>query len=311
VLLLEHDADAYAELLAFCKRLGLIALPCAAAHATEMLEQHKDLGGVLLADDLPCDEGTPIQLASTLHRLRPELPIFLRRSDTSALDESTIAVVAQAWPTGDLATLETAVERYLFSLRYPTVLVDGLVEMTQSSISAMFPNAELTNDPPYVVRDRIIMGQVSALIPLESQFCRGYMMLQCDERQLRQGLKQGFAYEGTGGDLGFRDLNQVLGELTNLVWGAFKNRYVHPTLTNSLQVQVPIVINHEQKYISFGAEDPQLCLRWHLTDPRRPGMPALTIVQRVIFNLYWSPDAFMEAAERPPESGAAGVLEFF
>jgi hypothetical protein len=34
-------------------------------------------------------------------------------------------------------------------------------------------------------------------------------------------------------------------------------------------------------------------------------------VQRVIFNLHWSPEAFAEAAEKPPEAGAAGVLEFF
>lgn len=311
VLLLDHDADAYCELMAFCNRLGLIALPCTSALAISLLEQHKDLGGVLLAEDLPCEDGTPMQLARTLHRMRPELPIFLRRTEIRPLDEDERAIVAEAWPTGDLATLEAAVERFLFSLRYPPLLVDGLVEMTQSSISAMFPHAEVTNDPPYVVRDRIIFGQVSTLIPLESHWCRGYMMLQCEERALRQGLKQGFAWEGTGGDLGFRDLNQVLGELTNLIWGAFKNRYVHPQEPNPLQVQVPIVINHEQKYISFGAEDPQLCLRWQLTDPRRPGMPALIIVQRMIFNLHWSPDAFAEVADQPPDAGAAGVLEFF
>lgn len=311
VLLLEHDADAYCELKAFCARLGLIAMPCTAAQAIGLLEQHKDLGGVMLAEDLPCEDGTTMQLARTLHRMRPELPIFLRRTEIRPLSDDEQQAVAETWPTGDLTRLEAAVERYLFSLRYPPLLVDGLVEMTQSSISSMFPHAEVSCDPPYVVRDRIIFGQVSTLMPMESHWCRGFMMLQCDERDLRRSLKQGIAWEGTGGDLGFRDLNHVMGELTNLIWGAFKNRYVRPDVPNPLRVQVPIVINHEQKYISFGAEDAQLCLCWHLVDPRRPGMPALTIVQRLIFNLDWSPEAFADVAERPPEAGAAGVLEFF
>ena len=117
---------------------------------------------------------------------------------------------------------------------------------------------------------RIIFGQVSTLIALESTWCRGYMMLQTEEHALRQGLLQGFGYEGVGGDLNFRELNHVLGETTNLIWGAFKNRYIPPKAFAKAQTQVPIVINHQHKYITFGSPDPQLCIRYQLRDKNRP-----------------------------------------
>jgi len=311
VLLLEHDADAYADLLAFCERLGLIVLPCTALDAKAMLDRHKDLGGVLLAEDLPCEDGDAWALARNLHRVRPELPVFLRRTSDAPPPDSATGSIAQAWVSGDIDALEAAVNRWLFSLRYPPTLVSGIVELTRHSVASMFPYAEVTNDPPYVVRDRIIFGQLSTLIPLESHWCRGYMMLQCDERALRQGLMQGFSFEGAGGDLSFRDLTALMAEVTNLIWGAFKNQYAPPEAVAPVLVQVPVVINHEQKYISFGNEDPQLCLRWHLTDPRRPGLPPFTIVQRMIFNLWWSPEGFEELAAAPPLAGPTGVLELF
>ena len=54
VLLLEHDPGQYQALLDFCDRMGLMALPRTAVDAVATLGQHKDLGGVLLAEDLPC-----------------------------------------------------------------------------------------------------------------------------------------------------------------------------------------------------------------------------------------------------------------
>ena len=58
--------------------------------------------------------------------------------------------------------------------------------------------------------------------------------------------------------------------------------------------QIPIVINHEHKFISFGSQDPQLCFRYTLTDPADPTGPPTHLYQRFIFNLSWSPDDFKE-----------------
>lgn len=309
VLLLEHDPRHYQVLWDCTLSLGLVALPRSATDALATLAQHKDLGGVLLAEDLPCESGDALTLACAIHRQRPELPIFLRRSGTTPLADNVAAAVAHVWT--DLDTLREAVEKSLFRLRYPAELVDGIVALTNGALRSMFPHAKVDNEAPYVVHDRIIFGQVSTLIPLESTWCRGYMMLQTEESALRQGMLQGFSYEGVGGDLNFRELNHLLGETTNLIWGAFKNRYIPPEAFATQQTQVPIVINHEQKYISFGSLDPQLCIRYQLSDPRRPGLPPLVIVQRLIFNLLWSPERFTEIS-RPGEAPAAtGELELF
>jgi hypothetical protein len=310
VLLLEHDADHYPRLLEFCERLGLITVPRSAADALEALGQHKDLGGVLLAEDLPCDGPDSLRLALALHRQRPELPIFLRRTSQRELTSEEARAVTHPWPSGDIEALRVQIDRSLFGLRYPTTLVHGIVDLTTNAIRSMFPNAQVESEPPYVVHDRIIYGQVSTLIALESTWCRGYMMLQTEEGALRQGMAQGMGYEGVGGDLGFRELNNLLGETTNLIWGAFKNRYIPPEAFANQQTQVPIVINHEQKYISFGSQDPQLCIRYLLTDHRRPRQPPLTIVQRFIFNLLFVPEAFVEFSAGS-NTASTGELEFF
>jgi hypothetical protein len=311
VLLLEHDPEQYQILSEFCQSMGLMALPRSASDALATLAQHKDLGGVLLADDLPCDEGDALQLARAIHKLRPELPIFLRRSSDSELTPAQQLVVRHRWVTGDLAQLRAAIEHAIFSLSYPRSLVQGISDLTCESLVAMFPNAKVLAESPYVVHDRIIHGEVSTLIPIESTWCRGYMMLQTEENALRQGLIQGFSYEGVGGDLNFRELNNMLGETTNLIWGAFKNRYIPPQELSKQQTQVPIVINHAHKYISFGSQDPQLCLRYQLSDPARPGMPPLVIVQRVIFNLHWSPEEFADFEAHATKAGPTGELDLF
>jgi hypothetical protein len=311
VLLLEHDPAQYQCLLDICDEMGLMALPRTANDAVATLGQHKDLGGVLLAEDLPCDTGDCWSLAATIHKLRPELPIFLRRTSPRPLTDAEQLTVRHAWVTGSIEDLRANVSSSIFSLRYPKALVDGVVDLTCTAMRSMFPHANVSAEAPYVVHDRIIFGQVSTLIPLESTWCRGYMMLQTEEHALRQGLIQGFGYEGVGGDLNFRELNHLLGETTNLIWGAFKNRYIPPKAFANQQTQVPIVINHEHKYISFGSQDPQLCVRYQLSDPRRPGMPPLTIVQRLIFNLHWSPEQFAEFADAPSETGTTGELELF
>ena len=159
---------------------------------------------------------------------------------------------------------------------------------------------------------RLIYGEVYSLIPLEASWCRGYMMLQIEERSLRRlQLHQLADMEQIHKD-SVRAINNVFSEMTNLVWGAFKNRFIsYDDNTLAKMTQVPIVINHSHKYISFGSPDPQLCLRYQLTDPNRPELDPLMIVQRFIFNLHWSPEQFAEFAASAPESGPTGELDLF
>ncbi|MBT0570622.1 chemotaxis protein CheX [Curvibacter sp. CHRR-16] len=312
VLLLEHDPTQCRQLSSFCHEVGLLPLLRTSHDALRALEEHKDLAGVLLAEDLPCGADDGLVLALAIHRQRPELPIFLRRTADKPLSVAQAQAIRFAWKVGELEQLRASVDRAIFSLRYPAELVQGIIDLTCQAMRSMFPNAHVDAEAPYVVHDRIIHGEVSTIIPIESTWCRGFMMLQTEESALRQGMVQGFSFEGMGGDLNFRELNNMLGETTNLIWGAFKNRYIPPEAFANQQTQVPIVINHAHKYISFGSPDPQLCIRYQLTDPARPELVPLVIVQRFIFNLLWSPEAFsVYSAASSASTVATGELDLF
>ena len=168
----------------------------------------------------------------------------------------------------------------------------GITEMTLSSLQTLFKHCTVEVEAPYLVKDRIIYGEVFSMIGIESNWCRGYMMLQTEEARLLDIMQP---VDGKAAPaLTFRDLNSVLGEATNLIWGSFKNRYVGDgeTMSGLAQTQVPIIINHQRRYISFGSEDPQLCLKYNLmANGKTESVP---IYQRFVFNLSWSPDQFSE-----------------
>ena len=136
------------------------------------------------------------------------------------------------------------------------------------------------------------------------------MMLQAAEEAMLEMIGQGNFADGEA--VTFRELNNVLGEATNLVWGSFKNRYAGDGNGRSSisQTQVPIVINHHRSYISFGSEDPQLCLKYTLRQRDRAEAPPVSIFQRFVFNLNWSPDDFKEAPS-VESLVSAGELELF
>ena len=108
VLLLEHDPQQCKVLTDFCDSVGLVPLLRTSHDALNCLEQHKDLAGVLLAEDLPCGTRDALHLAESIHRLRPELPIFLRRTAGGDLDALYREFIRYPWPTGDICLLYTS-----------------------------------------------------------------------------------------------------------------------------------------------------------------------------------------------------------
>lgn len=191
---------------------------------------------------------------------------------------------------------------------YPEALVRGMIDITEGVFRGLFgDDIALTCESPSVVRDRIIFGEVFSLIPLESAWCRGYMMMQAEQVPFMQLLEHTGRCEGPAG---FRELNGMLGEMTNLIWGAFKNRYLgEASAADRAQVQVPLLINHKQKYISFGTDNPQLCFVYRIADPVDARI--VTLHQHFVFSLNWSPEAFREATPATAAPVETGALELF
>jgi hypothetical protein len=205
-----------------------------------------------------------------------------------------------------MSGLSKVIDEYIFSLVYPNTLVRGISEITESVLTNQFKHLVTRWDTPYIVRDRVIFGEVFSLIPLESSWCRGYMMLQIEEDAVMSILNRDEMFPASS----FREVNSLLGEITNLIWGAFKNRYIGDTaVTSGNQIQVPLVVNHKRKYISFGTENPQLCFLYTLADEETGAV--VKLYQRFIFNLSWSPEDFKEITHDTSELIESGELEFF
>ena len=307
VLILEHDPAATERLKSFCDAHDLVGLRAQADTVLSVLKSNVDLGGIFLSEEHGVAEAPGLALAHAIHALRPELPIFWRQRTKSALAEPDRGAVRAAYTTDTIDDLAPVIAESIFCLVYPNALVRGITEISVAALQSLFRGREIRTETPFVVRDRLIHGEVFTLIPLESSWCRGYMMLQTEEDAMRATL----GLESDEPSLDFRELNNTLGEATNLIWGAFKNRYVNYADGPAHLTQIPIVINHRHKYISFGSQDPQLCFRYTLVDPARPDAAPTQVWQRFIFNLSWSPDDFKENSASVEDLFESGELEMF
>ena len=308
ILVLDNSA-VYAPLIKnFCDENNLVPLKVRNGSVMSVLQTNIDLGGILYSEDYGGSVTRNMEIAAKIHATRPELPIILRREKQATLEdlpEAARHTFCAAYVAQDMGALRKVIEEYIFCLMYPNALLRGISEITESVLKAQCRSLNVFMDTPYIVRDRVIFGELFSLIQLESSWCRGYMMLQTEEAPFIELLGQ-----SGGSSVTFRDVNDLLSEITNLIWGAFKNRYIGDQGGRAVtQVQVPLIVNHKHKYISFGTENPQLCFRFTLSDPESGRSTA--IYARYVFNLSWSPDDFKEIPQEVAGLVESGALEMF
>jgi hypothetical protein len=312
VLILDESADCLLRIKAFCDANNLVSLRAQSESVMAVLRSNVDLGAIFLAEDYGAEGFVGLSLAREIHDVRPELPIFLRRAELGSLDDLSAldrGLFSKAYTISGIEALAPVISECIFCQVYPNGLVRGITEITRLALESQFKGVEVSTEAPYIVRDRIIYGELFTLIPLESNWCRGYMMLQTQEQPL-VGFVESDKTHIVADAVSFRDINHVLGEVTNLIWGAFKNRFVAYEALEGRLSQVPIVVNHLHRYISFGSEDPQLCFKYTLSDPLGVSQP-LVIYQRFVFNLSWSPEKFKENETLVEDLFDSGELEIF
>lgn len=315
VLVLDSDAGCYDRIKAFCDANNLVGLKVQADNIMAVLKSNVDLGAILLSENFAEDAFGGIVLAREIHEARPELPIFLRREKSGILYDLPQAdrkSFVTAYTIDDIADLRAVIDDCIFCLVYPNALVRGISEMSRSALESQFKGMTIEIETPYIVRDRIIFGEIFTLIPIESAWCRGYMTIQAEEASLLQLVQTSRTYMAPEDGDDFRNLNGILGEITNLIWGAFKNRYVDGNMSRHVHLaQVPIVINHLHRYISFGSINPQLCFKCTLTDKDDSAALPVVLYQRFVFNLNWSPEDFIENQRSVDDLVDSGELELF
>lgn len=302
----------------FCDENGLVCLKFNSKNVMTVLRSNIDLGAILLAENYYESIAETIELAHKINVERPELPIILRITTTSNFDnlpEKQKKLFCATYNIDDISPLQKVLDDYIFSMVYPNALVRGISEFTINTLKNLnvllkkHNNFKIITETPYIVRDRIIFGEVCSLIPLESSWCRGYMMLQTQEDSILTFLGQNELKEDEE-PISFRTVNNILGELTNLLWGAFKTHFISFDDTGpSFPSEVPLVINHQHKYISFGSTNPHLCFKYTLVDESKN--LSIPIYQWFVFNLYWSPENFKEIKASVDDFMDSGELELF
>lgn len=311
VMVLETDPDCLEQLKRFCDTEGLIGVRVNPGHVVTVLGSTLDLGALILAETYCGTLEDTLKLAQHIRQSRPELPLFLRRETPSghAQARELENLANGVYRREDITPLKVSLNQYLFSMLYPDSMVHGIMELSLNALSHQFAGLSVSCRTPSLVKDRIIFGEVFTLIPLESSWFKGYMLLQTSEAGIMQ-LASGNNESGWSNLTGFRSVNNILSEITNLIWGAFKNRYIPADDPGTLSpVQVPIVINHAHHYVSFGSDHPHLCFEYtlknHLDEEQ------VSFQQWFVFNLNWSPDQFREIPETMADLVESGELELF
>lgn len=314
VLVLDTHQEHRRAIHDLCASQSLVCVTASRSRLMTVLRSNVDLGAILCAEDYAGSTEETVMLAQQIREARPELPIVVRRStsaDFDGLPEGSSQVYCAAYSLAVPDSLRAFTEAYIFSLEYPNALVRGIGEITEEVLRSQFPGLTVRMDAPYIVRDRIIYGELFTLIPLDSNWCRGYMQIQAEEAPILDWLTAHNTVDAYGESAAsFRYVNSLLGETTNLIWGAFKNRYIGDAAGfTGTRVQVPIIVNHKHRYISFGTDNPQLTFRYTLHDPST-GTDIL-LQERFVFNLSWAPEDFAEIVQEAAELQSAGEIDFF
>jgi CheY-specific phosphatase CheX len=313
VLVLDDDEAIHPLTKAFCDENGLVPVKTTDENPLSVLRSNVDLGAILLWENFNHRPGRGIVIARQIHGVRPELPIFLRRDASTKLDgidEGDHRLFRAVYTAKKMDRLRDAIGESLFSRVYPTPLVRGITEVTRAALEGQFKYLSVEHDAPCLVKDRIIYGQLFSMIPLESSWCRGYMMLQTEEQPLLKFMSCN-TFGHVAEEIDFRELNNLLGEATNMVWGAFKNRFIVDAPDTTRLTQVPIIVNHQHRYISFGSEDLLLCVKYRLFDKRDASRGHIVLYQWFAFSLSWSPDKFKENLPSVDSLFDSGELELF
>jgi len=276
----------------------------------EILISNVELGAIFLTEAPDCNGITGLELCTKIHQERPELPIFLRRTKDTILDDEVQNAIAGSYVTNNIHKLNELINEYICSMYYPVELAQGFQEISIKAFESLMPGSEIRCDYPYLVKDQIIYGELFSLIPLESDWCRGYMMLQTTENEILELIRSGQTAIHTNRPSRY-EINSILNEATNMIWGSVKSRYfANADADADNRTHVPIIVNHAHKHISFGSTEPQLCFKYTVHDPEHK-FQNFTLHQRLIFNLNWSPEKFAESDKIIEEFVEGGELEFF
>jgi len=244
-----------------------------------------------------------VQAFEYLDYNRPTLPIFF--NDAEGDIESFSDYEHHFFYGIEQDNLTEPLNELLYKRVFPQAFIESVIDVTKEAVAHEFITMEFSQTEACLVTESILYGQVFSLIPVESEWYRGYLIQQSTEKEILQMIAEGKT-QLSRQQLNFRDVNIIIGESTNLVWGGLKRKFASGFLGNSdFLMQVPLIVNHKRKYISFGSTEPHLCLSITLKD--RESGREVKLIQRLVFHLNWQADNCPAISDEQED----GEIEFF
>ena len=142
------------------------------------------------------------------------------------------------------------IRRYIFS-RYPTTVIKDIIEQTTGVIRETLSRVDVQCDSPFLISDKIVDGEVMSLMRIESEWCRGYMMLESEEACIASLINgERLNAPGNLGELSdYQRIHSTMSELTNPVWGKLKVCFMTYAAKNlTYRSEVPCVINYKRNF---------------------------------------------------------------
>jgi hypothetical protein len=319
-LVLETQAKPRLELCELLSELNAIVINSSNKNLEEDLQSNKDLCAIFINIALPLNSQNK-QVIKIVSQLRPELPVFLRHKDklnTSEfehLKQDIHSIKPSINPTyccyslKNLDRLKAQLDDFIFKNYYPPSFVSELVDLSNYALSHHFQDVTIKQSMPYLVNDRFIFGELFSFIPLESDWCRGFMTIHSQQESVLNLIRHGKTFLDPE-QSNFRFINDLLNEITNEIWGGLKSRFFYSERVlkeGHYKIQVPVIINHKRGVMSVGNDDPQLCILHEIIDNTGQCEP-VTIHQRLVFHMDWRPE--LCPVDRDSEEDTGG-LEFF
>jgi len=298
--ILFHDASSSAtsRIQAFCKDNRLIHLREHSGNLLDVLSRNINLGAIFLAEESQYEQGNGLELARLIHQSRPEVPIFLRTGEIKTHADLPCELqhcIVGVYHLDTLSDLEALVEKHIFSDDYPNHLLNAIQTLSTEVIESQLQGMTVEVGSPKLVNDRLIHGDLHSIISLESNWCKGHMMVEVNQDELGQLIRHDKTLLGSRESSDFRGINAWLGEMTNLLWGVLKSKVLSQANAGQpiSDVQLPIITNHRERYITFGTTKPHLCITYTFRDDSGV-LPDTTFFQKFIFSVTWLPSFVSE-----------------
>jgi hypothetical protein len=273
-----------------------------------------DICAIFLSEEFDSDGLTGIDIATKFHSAKSNTPIFMRLTGDRTLNDLPMAqrqLITGCYTTNRPEQLKKITESFLYGFYFPNHLVQIFIEAGLYTLNCTIENCEIKSSVPFLVYDYTLAAEFTSILPMQLPFGNGALTFSIKENDALILIKND--HTALNKDQTSTDhCNQFISEITNQFWGKVRRmcQAVYGSEQHRAPVTIPIIVNHQQKYISFGNHTPQLCFRYLLI--RDHLIPeAISVEFKIIFNTILRPKDFYELLPRNPPAPEDDHYESF